>query len=380
MKLKAKVVTLLAGIILSSYSSAFADAAPLKDINYKFDQAKINSSEDAFHLMRSFVDYYFKLIAKNPNSLHLLKKTKSYAGWCVGDAHPENFGILLQDNGKALFTMNDMDDSGPCPVILDFFRILVSSRLYMPKIDIHEIIESYLAGLKNKEASLPGPIKSMTLDALKKGHQIAAKDLQGNALKRKADISEVDPVIKTQITSLLQENYRSEDLRVLDVIGTSKVAGGSGGLQRYRVLITNTKQELIQLELKELTTPSIASVATAAIPDQSLRMERALQVSQGQGFSHYYNVFKIQGKSMLLRPKFSGNRGVRLADSSDHDNLQIINFEAYLLGRLHSGIANIKDYRQALDHLSTNHWEEDISAVTAFFNQKFSELKKIKSE
>jgi len=39
----------------------------------------------------------------------------------VGDAHPENFGTLLQKDGTSVFTVNDVDDSGPCPLGLICF-------------------------------------------------------------------------------------------------------------------------------------------------------------------------------------------------------------------------------------------------------------------
>jgi hypothetical protein len=374
MRLKNKVIALSVGLMFIS-NTVFSQTPTLTDINYNFDQTKVNASGDAFHFLRSFVDYYFGIIAQNRSSLNIAKKAGPFGGWCVGDAHAENFGILLQENGSAIFTMNDMDDSGPCPVAYDLLRMLVSSRLYNSNISAQDIIKSYSDGLKGKTASVPDPITSMTQDALQAGFQIAAKDLQGNAFKRKGAMTEVDSNIKGQITSLLQNQYRNEQLRVLDMVAYTKVGGGSGGLQRYEVLVSNAKKQLIRLELKELVTPSIAPVATATIPDQLTRMQKTLQLDQGAGFSHYYNVFNIQGKNMLLRPKFSGNLGVNLAASSDKDNTDIINFEAYILGRIHANTVNVKDYSSALDNMDANKWEEDIQAMTNLFNKKYNELK-----
>lgn len=370
-----KVITLFAGSMLLS-SITFAKPASLTDINYNFDQNKVNVSADTFHFLRSFVGYYFGLIANNTNSLHIAKKAGSFDGWCVGDAHPENFGIILQKNDQVIFTMNDMDDSGPCPVAYDLLRILVSSRLYMPNISAQDIIKSYSDGLKGKSTLIPDSIKSMAKDALKKGVQIESKDLQGDRFKRKSSMEEVDSSTKGQITSLLQTQYRNEGLRILDIVATSKVGGGSGGLQRYKILISSTTKQLIVLELKELVTPAIAPVATSLIPDQESRMKTSLKITQGIDFSHYYNVFNVQGKSMLLRPKFSGNLGVTLADSSDKDNTDIINFEAYILGRIHANSVKVKDYSNAIDSMDSKKWEDDIGAITELFNKKFSSLKK----
>lgn len=375
MNLRNKVLTFSTGLLLVS-NIALGSVTPLQDISYNFDQTKVNASADTFHFLRSFVDYFYDLIAKNPNSLHIAKKAGSIGGWCVGDAHAENFGILLEDNGQAVFTMNDMDDSGPCPVAYDLFRLLVSSRLYMPNINTQKIINSYLDGLNGKSASFPDSIKSMTKDALNSGFIIESKDLNGWAFKRKNSMSEVDSTLKVQISTLIESQYTNENLKVLDIVGKAKVGGGSGGLQRYEVLITNSKNQFIHLELKELVTPSIAAVATSAIPDQASRMKRTLQIDQGNGFSHYYNVLNIQGKTMLLRPKFSGNIGVDLASNGDKDNKEIINFEAYILGRIHANTINVSSYIGALNNMSADKWEEDIQSMTEVFNKRFNDLKK----
>lgn len=374
MNIMKKAFAFSTGILLLS-SVALAGPNSLTDINYKFDQTKVNASEDSFHFLRAFVDYYFGVIAKNTNSLHIAKKVGAFSGWCVGDAHAENFGILIQDDNSTIFTMNDMDDSGPCPVAYDLLRILVSSRLYISSISSQEIINSYIDGLKGKSATIPDVIKSMDKDAMKAGMQIAAKKLQGNTFKRKNTMEEVSTNLKVQITSLLQTYYKSETLRVLDMVATSKIGGGSGGLQRYEVLITNIHNQLIHLELKELVTPSIASVATAPIPEQATRINKTLAITQGDKSSHYYNVFNIQGKNMLLRPKFSGNQGVTLADSNNKDNKEIINFEAYILGRIHANSVNVNAYATALGSMDSKNWEDDISAFTALFNKRFNELK-----
>ena len=269
-----------------------------------------------------------------------------------------------------------MDDSGPCPVALDLLRILVSSRLYLPSLNIKDVINSYQDGLKGKGTSVPDAIKSMTKDALKKGFSAKAKELDGNTFIRNKSMVEVDLKTKLLISEMLQSQFRAEGLQLLDLVATSKIGGGSGGLQRYEVLITNNTKQLIHLELKQLVAPSITPVATADIPDQLTRMKKTLKMDQGSSYSHYYNVFNVKGISMLLRPKFAGNLGVTLADSSDHDNKEIIGFEAYTLGRLHASSVNAKDYSNAIDDMNSDKWEEDITAMSDIFTKRFNQLKK----
>ena len=79
---------------------------------------------------------------------------------------------------------------------------------------------------------------------------------------------------------------------------------------------------------------------------------------------------------MLLRPRFSGNVGVTLADSSDKDNLEIILYEAYILGRLHAESVNASAYLSDLNNMKKNDWENDVDGLVVLFKAKYESLKK----
>lgn len=258
----------------------------LSDINFPFEQSKVDASADSFHFLRSFVGYYYGLISKNSSVLNITTKTSRTPGWCVGDAHAENFGILIQENSSVLFTMNDLDDSGPCPVAYDFLRILVSSRLYLPSVNIEDLVKSYKDGLSGNKTNIPSSIISLAKDAQQKGLNISLKKIVGDKLKRNDDTSEVSSNLRQTIVAHLESTYGAERLKVLDIVSTSKIGGGSGGLQRYEVLVKNDNNLLLLLELKELVEPSIAIVKTAEIPAQDQRIKEGLQMTQGNGFSH----------------------------------------------------------------------------------------------
>lgn len=376
MKITIKIIILLISINLTQAQ----EASSLNDINYQFDAQKLGDSSDTFHFTRSFVDYYYGIIAKNTAQLNIAQAAASFSGWCVGDAHPENFGILLQNNSKPLFSMNDMDDFGPCPLAYDFLRLLVSSRLYLPKIDIEKIKNSYLIGLRKENLSAPLSIQTLASDSQKLGENIEPKKLDGNKFKRKTGMSEVTPAIYQTITSdldaiFIKRGFVNGDLKVMDIVSTTKIGGGSGGLLRYEVLCLRGNKDLIHLELKELTMPAIYPVATAAIPSQSERMTKALQFEQGNTYSPYYNVFLIGGKTMLLRPKFAGNSGITLTDSSDQDNTEIISYEAFILGRIHAASAEAT-YAEVMKNLSKNDLESDVKNFTSFLNKKYEQIKK----
>jgi hypothetical protein len=62
--------------------------------------------------------------------------------------------VLLDDDHDTHFTMNDFDDAGTCPIILDVVRLLVGTQLYIQNTighfvfdEMDDIIKSYITGL-----------------------------------------------------------------------------------------------------------------------------------------------------------------------------------------------------------------------------------------
>ncbi len=355
------------------------EVSTLSDVSYNFDEQKMTVVINSFHFARSFVDYFYELIAKNTSQLYIAQGLSAHSGWCVGDAHAENFGILLQENGTGTFTMNDMDDFGPCPLAYDFFRFTVTSRLAFPNLNIVKIKNSYLQGLSQGTMTPPQAIISLYNQSLTLGQKMDPKNLDGNKLKRKKSMAEVTSSIKQIIISDLESQLAltlsKDELKVKDIVSFVKVGGGSGGLLRYEVLCQNSKNEYIHMELKELATPSIYPVATSIIPNPADRMSKALELEQGSTHSHYYNVFLIGQKEMLLRPKFAGNLGITLTSFSDSDNEAILNYEAFILGRIHASSAD-STYKDALEKFDENYFESDLNKFTKFISAKYLAIKK----
>ena len=167
---KLKLIT--QSLVLLMSLSAFAKTPEFKDVPYTFDQEKNQAAADSFHFLRSYVDYFYLLISKNQSQLKVFNQFQKITGSCVGDAHAENFGLLIQKDQTSQFTMNDMDDSGPCPVAYDLYRLLASSRLYNKDIQIDGIVSSYRDGLKNKPIQVPKSIQTMITDSQKKGASV----------------------------------------------------------------------------------------------------------------------------------------------------------------------------------------------------------------
>jgi hypothetical protein len=367
---KIKLLFFITTLLLSS--SLFAQ---LEDVQYTFDQNKILNSKDSFHFLRSFVDLFYLVLAKNKSNLYISKKLGNISGWCAGDAHPENFGSMLLENEKVIFSINDMDDSGSCPVAFDFLRLLVSSKLFDNEIKVENLINAYFLGLNGKYMPIPQEINDLIKESQQNGMQIDPKKLQGNLLKRKQGSVEVDVEFKKIITQIIEQKLSNEGARVLDIVSFTKSSGGSAGMERFEILIENSQNKLIHLELKELIAPSIYPVATESIPSQSERMKKSLEIDQGQIFSHYYTVINMNSKDMLLRPKFSGNVGLSLTDYSAAETEEAIAFEAFVLGRIHSETVDMPTYLKLLNETDVKDWETDVDNLVIFFNQKYEHLK-----
>lgn len=370
--IKKPILTLsLALSCAQSYvSTGRADELPLQDPAYTFDQTKLDVAQDAFHFLRSYVDYFYLVIQANQKALPTVQSLEGVPGWCVGDAHPENFGMLIQQDGRTIFTMNDMDDSGPCPVGLDLIRLMVSSRLYNVDTKLGPMLDAYLMGLQRQTYPTASAVSDMINKSQKKGTAPNPKKISGQKIIRDNSMNEVSAQELAQIKTVLPAQTE-----LLDVVSTSKIGGGSGGLLRYEILLNNGGS-LLHLELKEEVTPAIYPVATEEIPTTRVRIMKTIQMDQTSQPSVFYSVVQINGRDMLVRPRFDGNVGVNLDKQSDSDNQDLIRQEAFALGLIHSrSVGNISAWVQTLQTMQKNALEADVNLLVQQFQAKYSSLK-----
>lgn len=370
-------LTLLVGCSQMLGGVAFATSSSLKDPAYHFDKTKLEAAADSFQFLRSYVDYFYLVLKANQSNLPTVTSLQNVAGWCVGDAHPENFGALIQHEGRAIFTMNDMDDSGPCPIGLDLVRLMVSSRLYKSETNIDELMNAYLKGLAGETFEAPSAIFEILKKSQKKGTAPSSKKIDGRRLVRDDSMVEVTTAELAQIKTSLQilKTALSPQTKILDVVATSKMGGGSGGLLRYEVLLDNGK-DLLHLEMKEQVTPAIYPVAVGPIPETSQRIAKTIKIGQSNHPSLFYGVVQINGRDMMIRPRFDGNIGVNLKKQSDSENQEIIRYEAYTLGLIHArSIADVNSWIQQLQSLKMKNLKNDICLISEHFEARYSKEK-----
>lgn len=295
----------------------------------------------------------------------------------MGDAHPENFGALVQNNERSVFTINDVDDSGPCPVGLDLLRLMVSSHLYDSDIEPQALLNSYLTGLNKGAIKIPSTIKDLLKKSQKNRTSIETSKIIGQLLNWNNETRKVTDEEKTEITKaiLSLKPAIKENAKILDLVARVKIGGGSGGQLRYEALIYNNGH-FLHLELKEQGSPSIYPIATAAIPDTRTRILQTLSYTQPLTAFNFYNVVKINKMDMLVRPLFSGNLKIKLDRQSGSENKDLIKYEAYTLGLIHSrSIADITDWQNQLQSLDMKTLEKDVSNIVDHFEEKYTSLK-----
>src|SRR5262245_10484576 len=95
----------LSALTAHAATPGFSDVQALyPELSEQALHEKIHHAQDAFHLYRALVPLYYKMLADG--AVPVLVPSDAARGWCAGDAHPENFGILLQKDDSVVFAIN----------------------------------------------------------------------------------------------------------------------------------------------------------------------------------------------------------------------------------------------------------------------------------
>ncbi len=344
----------------------------IEDIPFESFQTTIPYGSE-FAFFRATADHFYKVVSRNKTKFSFQNIFQSN-GYCLGDAHPENFGFLIQNDSSSLFTANDVDDFGPCPTIVDAYRFLVGTRLYSPDFKIELFFDNYLRGLRKEPKASPPILLELAQKSQKRGIQINPKKFSGQKILRNSftsEIAESDVVALSNLLAKLNIGL-TKNFKIIDALQTTKGDGGSAGLLRYELLLV-VDGKLLHLELKEQASPAIKHIATSPIPDTPTRIRQSLRIEQGDKVSTLYGYLKFKDKEMLLRPKYWGNITVQLSDNSTQENIEIFEHEAYVLGFLHSKSAsNLTEYIRAVENIDKAGFESDIQGMVSLIKQKFA--------
>ena len=188
---------------------------------------------------------------------------------CHGDPKIDNFGWTLVD-GTALFSDNDFDDAGFCPVAADALRYLLATNLSFndPALDA-AALQAYVAAVIDKHAAtrIDPTTEPVWADVRTKG---LMKATLGDVIKLGGEVQPATLAEKNEIRALFASDFRL-GLTVIDITRNVRTTGGSAGLRRFWVLAADGAGTRTILELKELGTPAVElgrHMATLDGPDR----------------------------------------------------------------------------------------------------------------
>lgn len=283
--------------------------------------------ESPLLFLRSFNQAFYADLASGP--------TPGPVGFCVGDAHPENFGFYLTRSGTH-FDFNDLDDSGPCPVLLDALRYFVALKLSGEDSGvIRELIESYSKQVGGSPALVELP-RRLVPDLEKKQAKNLKKYVDGHHFVLSDELSDPGDSVRSAIQDRILEFLRREGrptAEVRDVARLARAEGGSGGLRRYWVLASDQDAGWKDiLEVKEEITPAVAQGHWGAVPrERVLSMAAALW---GKNVPRDFGSVFLDDREFLVRSR--AKSGISAEDLKGSDGLAILRTETSLLAMLHA--------------------------------------------
>lgn len=355
---------------------ALIDYLPIDQV-----EAKARRSDRTFTFFRSFVPYFYdRLKALKANS-GVMQNAGNVQGWCAGDPHPENFGTIYDRDGNILFTINDIDDAGPCPMVADVVRFLTAIYIDNPNVNFKDILAAYTDGLNGLNANaeyfevLDDLISESQDDGLRAERSYVQPDMK--TLVRRDDTAEIPASLKTLLESTMKSVL--DDTMVLrDALERFKYTGGSAGLRRFEVLARIANRSYpFHIEFKEVARPGIYPLATNNIyPPSVQRYSMTLLLEQKGRQLPFYKVTRVGNWEMQTRPRIAGNKGVDLKDYTGNNLTDLFKAEAWTLGDYHArAVQNPKLYRTSFQAISLQDWMRAMVQMNQVMKTAYTHVK-----
>lgn len=279
-----------------------------------------NSLERPLLFFRSYVNSYYQDT--------LIRGTLRTPVFCLGDAHPENFGFISFQN-ESHYVFNDIDDSGICPIGLDILRYFSALRLTINDEEIIEnLVQTFVETVNGKDLDYfifkrPDLAKE-NLNNLKK----YTKDAQ--FIERKNLVPLTDDEKKGLIS---QVKNQLGNLKVLDMARYQKNDGGSAGLSRFWLIVESSKNHRELIEFKETTQPAVIWSGH----EQSFDRSKTPQYIWGNT-PDYYGYIKLDNTLFMIRTR--ADDYIDLNKLNNQDQLKLLQYQVQLLALFHKANLN----------------------------------------
>lgn len=310
------------------------------DQDEKFIAQRISETKDVHSFLRSFVPYFYYLLKNEQGLKNEFANVTSVEGAMAADVHVLNFGILLDDQAKATFTINDYDDLTNGPVFFDVLRHLTSIKLSGFQLDIKKYLEFYLNGLVDKKISQNLLLNDLLKDAESSGFKLAKKivELDGKPKfkKKKAVALEVTDEENKNIVKVLNKISSFENIFVLDKYRRLKLSGGSAGSLRYEIIAQLKSGQVVYVTMKEW---KISSFDNVFFGKSRLKTFNRFQLLMDTVYQNKRNAqvlaVNMNGKDFLVSFNWKASEIFDWDDLTLDQQNSLFYSEAYSLGQFH---------------------------------------------
>ncbi|MEX2015768.1 MAG: DUF2252 family protein [Candidatus Hydrogenedentales bacterium] len=267
----------------------------------------------------------------------------------VGDVHPDNFGVMPNENGAPFFGINDFDEAYFAPFSWDVkrgalgFYIAAKENGFKKKGRlriVHAFVEGYLRGLeeyarddreKSHEYRLdnsPPMIKQLIENShtrrknflekyvdLEKGRFLPTEEI----VPYTSHVSEFQEAVEAYCKSLdVNDDTRAGHFTVKDVAIKKGSGTASLGLERYWVLIDGPSEDNTDdliLEFKH-TRPSALAGLSPSTAHNDGKAERVVDSHRIHlvGGDPYYGTTTLRDESFLVRERSPYKNDIDVAD------------------------------------------------------------------
>ncbi|MBX3032496.1 MAG: DUF2252 family protein [Bdellovibrionaceae bacterium] len=339
--------------------------------------ALLNSPNDFF---RAFGPYFYLRAKKNLLNVEPWKSLKGHQGWCAGDAHPKNFGVLLSERNQPLYSINDVDDSNPCPVIADVLRFLTGWGLIVGDDLSTAWLPPYLAGLEGRPLQPPAIVRQLMEKGRERGLAPKSKwvDPKTGAFRPLDELSPVNGPLAVEISQQAQR-IAGPGWEILELRERLRMEGGSGGLKRFLILLKGPKNVLkrqpLLLEFKEIAPRPATAVLDVPRLDPQARISHAWKWEQGPSVTRWHRFARIAGHLMMSRPLWDGNVDIDVEKMSFSERQGLALYQASLLGWLHRQGAVPADFADDLRQVPTEAWTKSLHLLVREMNAAYTEVR-----
>jgi hypothetical protein len=339
---------------------------------------RFENAKDKHKFLRSFIPYYYQEIQKSSADIPAMAKASKTTGHIVGDAHVENFGYLISNEGKSVLALNDFDDVAQAPLVLDVMRLSQSASYMDKEIDQAKLLKAYLSGIKDSPYEYSDFIKNLGEKSKAGGHLSKAEvkvvgDSKLFAVKQEPNFV-TNEAQKKMLSDLLKNKYGSK-VTLHDSYRTMKESGGSAYGKRFHLLAEIDGQEHF-IELKEVMDTGVVPKLLSREASNTDRILNARDVFLGKNFGDKLDVVTFENVNYQLRYKAAGNKSIDLAKVKPKQLPTVIQDEFYLLGQLHrkslaANPAKVDAYVKDINSISAKEWEETLQFMRKKIRKAF---------